>query len=163
MSIQSRETLEQIRGLLERQQSLFLEYEQETYQIAAGDAEQIPSCMEERTRLQREIDWISQEIRTLCQDLPEGEGMLDAIFRCTSAMDLPEEYRELFTQSLGIRAALQRIKELESQAAERMESVRDELLEKIKSINQGSEAKVSRYYRSTSPKSGEQRRTFLKL
>lgn len=163
MNIHAADALDRAAGLLEQQLALFLQYEQQTFQITAGAPEQIPSCMEERLRLQREIDWISQELRALCQDLPEGEQILNAVFRSRSCQELPPEYRGLFSQSMGIRAAIQRIQELEPQALERMESTRDSLLEQIKSINQGNEAVVSRYYRSTSPKAGEQKRTFLKL
>lgn len=135
--------------LLQKKRELFLEYEKETMEIAAGSEDDIEKHMENRIRLQSEIDENSGRLEQLCESADEPEKLLAAVKSSCTREELSEELQEIFELSMQVRSVVNRIQMTEPQAMGRLESVRDEALKKIKEMNQSSQAKASRYYNST--------------
>lgn len=153
------DSTDQVCALLRKKRELFLRYEEVTYGIAAGDAEGIADCMQERTRIQSEIGELDEALRALWGE--DGQLLAAASTRCARG-ELPEELRPVFDCGMAVRAVMVRIREIEPQALERATEERDGLLERIKSVNQGTGAAASKYYRSTSPREAEERQRTVK-
>lgn len=156
--------IDQVCGLLAKKQELFLRYEEATYQIAAGDTEQIPARMQERTELRKEIDALSAQLTELYGDGRDSELLRKAAAARCQRDELPPELCPVFDAAMRIRAVITRIQETESQALERAQQERDDLLARIRSMNQGTGAVASKYYRSISPRAaGDRFRTVKKV
>ena len=85
-------------------------------------------------------------LRELCAAEENGPAVWDAAMSRGDAGALEGALAEVYAAAQQQRAVMSRLRESEAQAMRRMKLEQDQLLEKIKSTNQGSAAKAARFY-----------------
>lgn len=131
-----------ILALLQKEERLFREFYSVTSEMLICPEEELEPRMEERIRLQKEIETLEEEKEMLCA----ADEKLLAAAKCTGGCaQLPESYQEICKASRKLRGTLFQVNQLEPQVISRLEKTRDALEKKIRETNQGSAAKASRF------------------
>lgn len=125
--------------------SLLLEYEDETLPLSTCPIDDIDDYIEKRSAIMEKIVLQNKAIQNECDSEPTGLLKAAAFCSCDRS-DLSEELREIFDAKLMVNAVLTRIISAEKQASERIAFERDELISKIKSMNQSANANAAKYY-----------------
>lgn len=142
------DTISQVCALLQKKRDLFSEFEQAAIQMLECDIDDIQRHMNRRLELQAEISELDRALAELCGG---NKTLLQASGARCSRESLAAEYCPVFDAAMEIHALLNRLRELEPLVADRVQTERATLLEKIKEINQGQEPTVSKYYKSIRP------------
>lgn len=138
--------VEELLALQRQKRDLFAALEVNTHRLLSCLEEEIPQIMQERESLIREIDQATEQMTQQAQEVP---GFLQAASNQAQQDTLSPPLREAYDIGLEMRALVGRIMELSTQAQLRMESCRDQILEKIKSVNSGAMARASKYHQQT--------------
>ena len=137
-----------IEALLQEKKTAFLAYEQATDGLIMSNADTAPAFMQRRQELMDQISEIDDRIAALCFDADDGKLIALAVKNKCDRAQLPKEICPLFDLAQQIFAVINRIRQMEPQALDRMIIEKEALLAKIKDTNQGVGAKASRYYNS---------------
>ena len=146
-------------ALLEDKRQAFLTYEKETEALIVCDVETAQAHMNQRSLLIKEIDLIDKKIEGVLSSSADRELLGRAVKAKSLPAELTEEYLPIYEQAQLLFAVMNRVKMSEPQAANRLDQLKNELLNKIKENNKGTGAQVSKYYNSTFP--DKQRPNFL--
>lgn len=124
--------IDRLAGLLSEKHEKFMEYETVTKEMLAADADSAEKYITKRDEIANRIDAISDEMRAVCDGLPEGKVLLDTMWVRLVYDDVPREYRGLYKQGQGVHSVAARIQNLDRQALERFESFKLDALGKIR-------------------------------
>ncbi len=138
--------LEEILRLMEIKRQLLRGIEDATQEMLACRREELPEQVKERQRFIDELERQDAALRELCAAEENGPAVWDAAMSRGDAGALEGELAEVYAAAQQQRAVMSRLRESEAQAMRRMKLEQDQLLEKIKSTNQGSAAKAARFY-----------------
>ncbi len=136
---------QKLKQLLREKEILFNEVERITNDIFESPVDVINALLETRGSVLEQVNIVNQKISPLI----EGDENLRSVLNCTCDISgLSGEMKELFEQSLRIRAVANRIIKNEDCVRQKIENERDSLLEKIETMNSSSKTVAESYKRS---------------
>lgn len=165
-SPQEIEQIQAVQGWLEQKRDLFLQYERETYAVTASEPDDINVHMDRRETLQKQIQELDARIlEGTGGDQPDESQRLlrKAAGGQANYEELDPELQPVQAIASDLRAVMYRIREIEPLVLERLETEREDLLQKIKNVNQGSGAAASKYYQSSMNRKQPARPGFAKI
>lgn len=130
-----RDIAEEMAGLLGEKKELFEEFEAVTEQMMTDSFEEIDrmlDCVEQREQLRGRIDKIDQKLREAAAQSPRGELLLKASKNTCNYSELQEEFQTVFSAGQDIFRIISRIQNAEPQINKNMETMREELRNRIK-------------------------------
>ena len=137
--------LRRVLELLEQKRQLLCRVEEATQGMLACPGQQLEELMGERERLIQQLQKANEELEELCRDQEDGEAVLAAAGGRWEG-EMPSELAEVCLGAQRLRTVLSRLRESETQAMLRLKQEQLEILEKIKTANQGGAAKAARFY-----------------
>lgn len=138
--------LHAVQELLLKKQQEILSFEEVTQNMLSCVSEKLTECMQQREDIIQCIDKIDAEIEQYCSQYADRERFLKIIHGSADETDLSSQEAELLCIAKGIRAVFSRLEESDLQAALRLRLEEEQILEQIKSTNQGSTAKAARFF-----------------
>lgn len=139
--------LSKVLELMEEKWLLLRRIEDATQEMLTCSSGQLEPLMAERERLVGRMQRADEEIEAVCRGQEDGEAVLAA---ASGAGDAGAEaggpLGEVYQAAQRLRAVLSRLREGETQAVLRLKQEQLEILEKIKTANQGGVAKAARFY-----------------
>lgn len=132
------EMLDEMRELLREKTACFLRYEEETRRLLTDDPDDVDAvtaAVEARQALIEVIDGIDGKLREMRESSPRGKHMYEIMKNRCDYGGLDEGETRLFADGQELFKIMTRIREQETQAAECMAKIRDELQDKIKKSN----------------------------
>ena len=142
--------ISKIYDLISEKKNCLLEFENCTEKMLVCTSEELNSLVGNRDIAIEKMKNIDEEIQEICRNSEKNEILLKILFGKISAQDVPSEFAEIYDKNMQIRAAASRIKETDIQAMNRIKIEQEKALEKIKSMNKGSEAKAAKFVMSGS-------------
>ncbi|MBO6141497.1 MAG: hypothetical protein J6O40_06855 [Ruminococcus sp.] len=133
------ELLDEIKGKL-------LIFEQETIEIMSCDIDDIEPHSNNRLKITKELDKLFGHIELLCSEMGEDGDRVRRIIK--SSRDLTEtapDEEAIYFKMQELISLLNRIKDSDVQAIDRIELEKDNLLGKIKAENKGAGAKAAKF------------------
>ena len=133
------ELLDEIKGKL-------LIFEQETREIMSCDIDDIEPHSNNRLKITKELDKLFGHIELLCSEMGEDGDRVRRIIK--SSRDLTEtapDEEAIYFKMQELISLLNRIKDSDVQAIDRIELEKDNLLGKIKAENKGAGAKAAKF------------------
>ena len=135
----------ELKKLLQKKQALFLDVEKITNEMSESPIDKIDELLEKRGEALEQVIELEAQIKAI---LAEDES-LSSVVSCTCDMAaLKGEMKDLFEESLRVRAIVNRIIKNEDIVRLRIESERDSLLHKIETLNSSSISVAESYKRS---------------
>ena len=138
--------LRRVLELLEQKRQLLCRVEEATQGMLACPGQQLEELMGERERLIQQLQKADEELEELCRDQEDGEAVLAAAGSRWEGEMPSGELAEVCLGAQRLRTVLSRLRESETQAMLRLKQEQLEILEKIKTANQGGAAKAARFY-----------------
>ena len=142
--------ISKIYDLISEKKNCLLEFENYTEKMLVCTSEELNILVGNREIAIEKMKNIDEEIQEICKNSEKNEILLKILFGKISAQDIPSEFVEIYDKNMQIRAVASRIKETDIQAMNRIKIEQEKALEKIKSMNQGSEAKAAKFVMSGS-------------
>lgn len=137
---------DRIISLLEEIRQKLLVFEQETIEIMGCDIDDIEAHSNNRVKITRELDKLFGNIELLCSEM-EGDG--DRVRRIIkSSRDLTEvapDEENIYMKMQELVSLLNRIKDSDVQALDRIDLEKNMLLGKIKEENKGAGAMAAKF------------------
>ena len=133
------ELLDEIKGKL-------LVFEQETIEIMGCDIDDIEPHSNNRLKITKELDKLFGHIELLCSEMGEDGDRVRRIIK--SSRDLTEtapDEEAIYFKMQELISLLNRIKDSDVQAIDRIELEKDNLLGRIKAENKGAGAKAAKF------------------
>lgn len=133
------ELLDEIKGKL-------LIFEQETIEIMSCDIDDIEPHSNNRLKITKELDKLFGHIELLCSEMGEDGDRVRRIIK--SSRDLTEtapDEEAIYFKMQELISLLNRIKDSDVQAIDRIELEKDNLLGRIKAENKGAGAKAAKF------------------
>lgn len=127
--------------LLREKRQLFERFEMVTEQMMTDSAEEIDrilECVEEREQLKEQIDELDQKVNETAMQSVDSGIILRAAKNLCDYSELKESYRDIFRAGQEIFGIIARIQDADLQISKNMESMMEELREKIKQNKQNS-------------------------
>ena len=136
---------EKLKQLLSEKELLFIEVERITDEIFDASVDRINELLETRGAALEQTAIINEKLSALIID----DEHLKSVLNCSCDISgLSEEMKELFEQSLRIRAIVNRIIKNQDSIRQKIENERDSLLQKIETMNSSSKTVAKSYKRS---------------
>lgn len=149
--------LPEVLTVLEEKRQLLRKIEDATQRMLTCDSPRLEELMAEREKLVEGLQRADERMEELCRDQEDGPAVLDAAAGRGDAGSLTGELAEVSQAARQLRAILSRLRESETQAVLRLKQEQLEILEKIKTANQGGAAKAARFYSVGSSQAGGSR------
>ncbi len=133
-------SLEQMRGMLHEKHRLFLQYEEETAEMASEEClepEQFEAAVAARQALIDQIDRIDRRLEAVREESEAGAFLYEITKNRCDYGKLTESEQRVFADGQELYAVITRIRELEARAVEKMETIRQELQNNIRKNNTG--------------------------
>ena len=133
------ELLDEIKGKL-------LVFEQETIEIMGCDIDDIEPHSNNRLKITKELDKLFGHIELLCSEMGEDGDRVRRIIK--SSRDLTEtapDEEAIYFKMQELISLLNRIKDSDVQAIDRIELEKENLLGRIKAENKGAGAKAAKF------------------
>ena len=143
------EKISRICGLLDEIKSELLCFEQETIEIISCDTDSIEEHTENRVKITEKMDVVFKEIDRICIDMDGGAEIRKIIRNVSMFTTVEPRFEPVFFKAQGIFSILNRIKDSDVQAIGRINIEREVLLKKIREMNNGQEAKASKFAAGT--------------
>lgn len=127
--------------LLREKRQLFEQFEliaEEMMTDSADEIDRILDCVEEREQLMQTVDELDQKIKETAMQSVDGSTMLKASKNLCDFSELNESYQDIFRAGQEIFGIISRIQTIDPQINKNMESMMEELREKIKQNKQNS-------------------------
>lgn len=137
--------ISKICDLLNQKKDYILEFESDTQKILVCTYDELNKLVDKREVSIEKMKNIDLEIQEICGNSEKNEILNRILYGKISAEDIPQEFEEVYEKNMQIRAVASRIKESDIQAVNRIKIEQERALEKIKSMNQGSEAKAAKF------------------
>lgn len=134
-------SLEQMRGMLHEKHRLFLQYEEETAEMASEEClepEQFEAAVAARQTLIDQIDRIDRRLEAVREESEAGAFLYEITKNRCDYGQLSGQEQELFADGQELFAVITRIRELEARAVSKMKEIRQVLQENIRKNNTGS-------------------------
>lgn len=138
--------LAKILEIMERVRQQLRSIEKITQQMITCPSERLVTLMIQRNDLMDALEKADREMKELCKGQEDGPAVLDAAVGKGEINQLSGAMLEIYQAGQGHRAIFSRLREGEMQAVLRLKQEQLEILEKIKSTNQGGAAKASRFF-----------------
>jgi hypothetical protein len=132
--------------LLDKIKDRLLVFEQETIDIMSCDLDEIEAHSENRVKITHELDKIFDHIELLCSEMEEEGDRVRRIIK--SSRDLTEvapDEEAIYFKMQEIGSLINRIKDSDVQAIDRIDLEKDALLGRIKAENTGAGAKAAKF------------------
>lgn len=132
--------------LLDKIKDRLLVFEQETIDILSCDVDEIEEHSDNRVKITHELDRVFDHIELLCSEMEEDGDRVRRIIR--SSRDLTEvapDEEAIYFKMQEIGSLINRIKDSDVQAVDRIDREKDGLLGKIKAENTGAGAKAAKF------------------
>ncbi|MBR6336110.1 MAG: hypothetical protein IKR76_00095 [Ruminococcus sp.] len=132
--------------LLDKIKDRLLFFEQETIDILSCDVDEIEEHSDNRVKITHELDRVFDHIELLCSEMEEDGDRVRRIIR--SSRDLTEvapDEEAIYFKMQEIGSLINRIKDSDVQAVDRIDREKDGLLGKIKAENTGAGAKAAKF------------------
>lgn len=136
---------EQICELLDSVKEKLVRFEKETIEILSCDMEKIEGHTENRVSITKELDVIFGQIDDICSTMENGAKIRKIIKNVSAFTDVAPEEEEIFLKAQEIFSVLNRIKDSDIQAVDRINLEKEMLIRKIKQTNRGQEAKAAKF------------------
>ena len=120
--------------------------EAETNAILSCPPEDIEAHTENRVNYLEENKKLYDEIFAFCAVTENGEELKGAVKNTAEREQLSEDFRKVFDGFQEVYAIVHRVVNIDSQVTERIERERERILEQIKNMNEGQEAKAAKFY-----------------
>lgn len=135
-----------IAGIMEEKRRLLCSIEDVTQEMITCESIKLEELMTQREKLVTALQKADKEMKELCGDQEDGPAVMRASVCEGEADRLSGPMQAIYQAGQQHRAILSRLKESELQAVLRLKQEQLEILEKIKSANQGSAAKAARFF-----------------
>lgn len=137
------DAIDMVYDCLQEKKTLFAEYEVCTNEMMTCDSDCFEHYITERGQLAIQIDKIAEEMESLCAQDDEPELIRNAANYKGNYEDYPEEMRDIYELAGQVFGSMNRVRSTEDLVEKRMQEVRGELLDKIRS--KSDTAKVYHY------------------
>lgn len=146
--------LPEVLTVLEEKRQLLRKIEDATQRMLTCASPRLEELMAEREKLVERLQRADERMEELCRDQEDGPAVLDA---AAGRGEPNGPLEEVYQAARQLRAILSRLRESETQAVLRLKQEQLEILEKIKTANQGGAAKAARFYSVGSSQAGGSR------
>ncbi|MCH4239902.1 MAG: hypothetical protein LKF71_06525 [Oscillospiraceae bacterium] len=136
---------DKITHILEQKYSLFCRFFQITEKMCQEPADALAADMDERMKLQAEIEKLDEQLRPLYEQSPEAAKASHN--RCNFS-ELSPENQQVYNAAMKVRGVLCQIQQRDVVVKKRMLKERSRLLKKLEESKRSSASTASRYYRS---------------
>ena len=141
----NKDNILELKRLLERKYKLFLEVERITDEMNESHIDKITELLEIRGETLEKVIELNNQIKSI---IAQDES-LRSVINCDCEMNsLKGELKELFEESLRVRAIVNRIIKNEDDIRFKIESERESLLNRIETMNASSTSVADSYRRS---------------
>lgn len=131
--------------------NLMEKYEDCTRRLIECPVDDILILTEKRQSISEEISVLDAQIKTECEEAPEA---LNAYLNKCNRSELSEELTAVFDLRQEFNAIAFRVSSMDPEIKERIDILREELIEKIKKNNSGQSAKAAKYAQVGMPSNG---------
>ena len=132
--------------LLNEKESLFRLFETHTENMLDCSSELLKDNIDMREGLIEKIDELDFKIKSITDELEDGEIIQSAIKGRIDYSDLPEYVIPVFETAAKIRSIISRLPEVEIQVSMRLRVEQEHLLNLIKLNNKGVSAQAAKFY-----------------
>lgn len=132
-------------GLLDEIKKLLVDFEKETIEILSCDADNIEGHTECRVNITGELDILIKKIDDICDNMENGAAIRKIIRNVSAYTDVSGDEEEIFLKAQEIFSLLNRIKDSNVQAVDRINLEKELLMKKIREANQGQQAKAAKF------------------
>lgn len=143
----------QVTALMEQKKKALWEFQAVTQKMLECSRDDLKKLVEKREHLIREMDRAEAEIQAQLTDLEEADPVRQAVAGTLEGTGHGEETETLFRLSREIRALLGQIREDDIQASLRLRVEQEQILDQIRTANQGGKAKGARFYSAAAARS----------
>lgn len=126
------DTIGCIGKLLEEKNTKFLAYEQATLEMLHCDVDAIENYIIKRGELANEIDACTEEIGRVCDKEPNGKLLFQAALAQINYEMVPPDMYPLYELGQQILGVASRVRTSDGQVLERLETLKQDALAKIK-------------------------------
>lgn len=137
---------EEIFEICKKVKENFLALEQETVAILSCDADDIEAHTVARIEYLEENKKLYEEIFEFCKTVPNGEAIEGAVKNTADRDALSDEEKDVFDRFSKVYAVVNRVVNVDKQVTERIEREQNKIINQIKMMNAGPEAKASKFY-----------------
>jgi hypothetical protein len=138
------EIINRLYELLEQKEKLFLEYEKESLALLDCDIDDMEEHINNRGKLSVEIDENEEQIKNISNNYEYG-FIKPVLSNSCDRNQLSLAHIKIFDKSQKIFSIVNRISRINCEIEQRIILEQEALLEEIKLINSGQEAKASKY------------------
>lgn len=131
---------------MEQKRQLLRSVEEVTQEMITCESVKLEELMTRRGQLVEALEKTDREMKELCRDQEDGPAVLDAAICKGDADRYAGAMAAIYRSAQGQRAILSRLRDSELQAILRLKQEQLEILDKIKSTNQGGAAKAARFF-----------------
>lgn len=135
-----------IMEIMEQKRRLLRSVEDATQEMITCHSDKLEELMIRREKLVSQLKKADEELEELCADQEDGPAVLEAALCKGEPERLTGTAAEVYQAAGQHRAILSRLRESEMQVILRLKQEQLEILEKIKTANQGSAAKAARFF-----------------
>lgn len=118
--------------VLQKQEQVFLKYEEETVQLLECEPEDAEKYIDKRQKLADKIDVLNERIKTLCANVQDADVLFEVAKARCNFEDVPKEYGKVFYAGQAVRTVQARIVEKNDAAIKRMEEMREAALNGVR-------------------------------
>lgn len=136
---------EKICELLDELKEKLLKFEQETIEIMNCDIDDIEGHSFNRVMITRELDKVFARIEVLCSEMDGGDRIRKMIKSSRDLTEVNEDEERIYLKAQEIFSLLNRIRDSDVQAVDRIDLEKAQLLSQIKAENNGVSAKAARF------------------
>lgn len=136
---------EKICELLDELKEKLLKFEQETIEIMNCDIDDIEGHSFNRVMITRELDKVFARIEVLCSEMDGGDRIRKMIKSSRDLTEVNEDEERIYLKAQEIFSLLNRIRDSDVQAVDRIDLEKTQLLSQIKAENNGVSAKAARF------------------
>lgn len=131
---------------LEKIKEKLLVFEQETIEIIGCDIDDIEEHSTNRVKITKELDKCFDMIELLCSEMgPDGDRVRRLIRSSRDLTETAQDEEAIYFKMQQIISLLNRIKDSDVQAIDRIDLEKNALLGKIKAENKGAGAKAAKF------------------
>ncbi len=117
--------------LLKKKLELFLEFEHYTDLLTGCDIEDMADYITKRTELANKIDNVTDQLSELTQTIAVSPSVASILSNSCTFSEVPLPWQPVFTEAQRIRAVVSRCVDINQQALERMNDLREHLRDRI--------------------------------
>lgn len=140
-----------LNDILENKKVAYCKFEELTDMLSNFDVDQAESIVRKRERVINTVKKLNREFREICDIIPIGQEIKDAVNNTVDWSDCKKEYQTLFQSGQDITATFSRIKRKEVTIVANIEVEKEKVLNEIKKQNNSAGAKTVKYYKAAQP------------